>query len=211
MEDFCYFCGHSGANTKEDIPPLSFFPKGFRKTIKVPAHYRCNKKWSDSKAIEYCRNLLTGLSHSNSIAQRLFMTKSRRSILRNYPLRKKMISELRKEIDIYSPRGIYLGSTPGVQYDAKLMDEFIKHIVKGLYYHHRGIVLSAQANINWKLQPFYRCPEWINRLPTIVIDNNIFRYRYAILSSNPIRSMWILGFYDLYIGTVIAATDTHSP
>jgi hypothetical protein len=205
IKNICYFCGVEGADTKEDIPPKCFFPKGQRDgIIKVPAHLSCNQDWED--AIEYFRNLFSGLSPYNSIAKSLFKTKGKRSLIRNYPLRTKMLSELRNKIDIYSRGGIFLKSQPGVQVDSNLTCKLVNHITRGLYYHHKDNVLPKESEIKWKVQPIDSAPKWIQSLPTTIIHPKIFRYRYAIIDKHPEWSTWLLGFYDLSIGTILAIT-----
>ncbi|MBL7130892.1 MAG: hypothetical protein ISS45_05785 [Candidatus Omnitrophica bacterium] len=208
--DICYFCGEGNANTKEDIPPRSLFPKGHGcELIKVPAHLKCNQEWGDS--IEYVRNLLSGLSPFNPTARNLF-EKRVRSLDRKPPLRLKMVNELRRKIDIYSQGGIYLGSQPGVQINSNLMNQFVSHMVKGLYYHHKNNILPKGATINWRIQPRDEAPDWISRLPIIMVHPEVFRYRYSILDDHPEWSTWILGFYDLSIGTIMAISGrNHNP
>lgn len=199
------FCPAKGADTKEDIPPKCFFQEDQRQNlIKISAHIKCNQEWDD--AIEYFRNLPCGLSPSIPVAQHLFATKVARSLKRNQHLQQKMISELRRKVDIYSPGGIYLRSQPGVQVDSTFLDKFVSHIVRGLYYHHKGEILPESADIVWKIQPLGEAPEWITILPIIEIHPEIFRYRYAILEDHPEWSTWIVGFYDLSIGTILAVT-----
>lgn len=113
-----------------------------------------------------------------------------------------MISEVRRKIDIYSPGGIYLRSQPGVQVDSTLLDKFVSHIVRGLYYHYKGEILPESADIVWKIQPLGDVPEWITTSPIIEIHPEIFRYRHANLEDHPKWSTLIVGFYDLSIDTM---------
>ena len=202
----CYFCGKDGADTDEEIPPRCFFPKGeCQNIIKVPAHLKCNQEWGDS--IEYLRNQLAGVSaQTNKSAHSILTTKGKRSLQRNQPLLSKIISGLRRKIEIFSPAGIYLGSKPGIELDKGLLRKFVIHMVRGLYYHHTRSVLPEGTNITWKVQPTGEAPEWITKSPIIEIHKDVFRYRYKIIDDHPEWSTWILGFYELSVGTILAIT-----
>jgi len=208
MKDkICYFCGIQGADTREEIPPRCFFPKGHTESIiKIPAHMKCNQAWQGS--IEYARNLFCGINTSNCLARDLFSTKVIRSLRRNPPLRLQMLKDLRENIELYSPGGIYLRSTPGICINTNLLDQFISHVIRGLYFHHTGQPLPKGINVTWQVQQDHPGPErlWFTRLPITIVHPAIFRYRHIILGDNPGWSAWVLGFYELNTCTVLAVT-----
>lgn len=206
MNDICYLCGQEGADTKENIPPRCFFPQGERdKIIKVPAHFKCNQEWGD--AIEYFRNQLVGISAmTNPTAHSILTTKGTRSLRRNQPLLRKIIGDLRRKIDICTPGGIYLRTQPGIKIDSGLLKKFVIHMVRGLYYYHKGSVLPEGTNITWKIQPSGVAPEWISRLPIIEVHQDVFKYRYKIIDDHPEWSTWVLGFYEVSLGTILVIT-----
>lgn len=207
MENLCYFCGDAGADTIEEIPPRSFFPDGQRQgIIKVPAHKACNGRWV--KAIEYFRNLLTGLSGKNNFtASVLFETKGRRSLQNSPKLRAKMVAELRPKVLFRTESGIQLESRPGVQIDPNHRKGFIEHMIRGLYFHHKGFPLPKDVEIKANLQPRDPAPDFIQTTPIVEIHPKVFKYRYLFANDHIHSSAWVLCFYDIDVGTIFAVTD----
>jgi len=207
LKNLCYFCGLEGADTIEDIPPRSFFPDGQRQgLIRIPAHASCNGNWT--KAIEYFRNVFSGLSGKNNFtASVLFDTKGKRSLQNSPKLRSKLVSELRPRIDFISAGGVYLGSKPGVYIDPDHKENFVNHMVRGLYFHHKKVPLPANVKIKTHLQPRTSAPLIIQSMPIVEIHPKVFKYRYLFANDHIHASAWLLGFYDVEAGTIFAITD----
>lgn len=69
MIQTCYTCGAQGS-TREHVPPLSFFPPGFRKdlwTVRACAEHNI----ANSKDVEYVRNLIVTNTASKNVARSL--------------------------------------------------------------------------------------------------------------------------------------------
>jgi hypothetical protein len=89
----CYACTKS-ATTEEHVPPLSFFPEDQRKNlITVPS---CeDHSNSNSKDVEYARNIVTAMFGVNALGQKLFADKSLRSFEHSPALMYKTFSDIR--------------------------------------------------------------------------------------------------------------------
>jgi hypothetical protein len=88
----CYACTKL-ATTKEHVPPLSFFPEDQRKNlITVPSCEDHNN--SNSKDVEYARNIVTTMFGVNALGQKLFADKSFRSFDRSPALIYKTFSDI---------------------------------------------------------------------------------------------------------------------
>jgi hypothetical protein len=86
--------------------------------LTLAAHKVCNSSFMDSE--DYARNILASLGSENSETARiLWQSKIDRSIKRNGPLRKHLLSALTPHADKYSAGGVYLGSAPGIRVDTK--------------------------------------------------------------------------------------------
>lgn len=203
----CYFCGEAGADTEEEIPPRAFFPDGQRQgIIKIPAHGECNRSWSDS--IEYFRNLFAGLGAKNNFtASVLFDTKGRRSLRRSPKLNMKMISDLGRRFVYKTESGIYLGSQPAIHIDPKHWQDFVEHMVRGLYFHHKGVPLPQDVEVKPHFGVRGDAPEFIKRAPIIEIHPKVFKYRYCFANDHDYSSGWVLSFYDTEAVTIFAITD----
>lgn len=74
--------------TREHVPPLSFFPSGYRiDLITVPSCHEHNSK--NSKDVEYVRNIIVSDFGTNSIARALFKDKILRSYSRSPKLKQR--------------------------------------------------------------------------------------------------------------------------
>lgn len=73
VNDKCYICNKE-ATTREHAPPESFFPKGHRENlITVPSCEKHNT--SNSKDVEYVRNIIVSPIQTNNLAREHFQKK----------------------------------------------------------------------------------------------------------------------------------------
>src|SRR6266540_358166 len=80
----CYNC-NDGDTTREHVPPLSFFPKGFRTNLwTVPSCERHNL--GNSMDVEYVRNVIVSHRNVRGTAQQLAQSASFRSFERSSAL-----------------------------------------------------------------------------------------------------------------------------
>lgn len=80
----CYICGAEG-NTREHVPPLSFFPNGFRTNLWTVRS--CEQhNIGNSKEVEYVRNVIVTHRNSKGTAKELAQSAAFRSFERSAAL-----------------------------------------------------------------------------------------------------------------------------
>ena len=150
--EYCYYCGMN-ATTKEHVPPKCIFPEladsngvDYRKNlIKVPSCTIHNTEKSNDD--EYLLFILTSTVDANELAQKQFVSKTIRTLLRRPYIAKTFIS---------NPKRIWLKEekiiTPSISYtvDNKRLFKIIEHIVRGLIYFEFG-----RSIINHKVETVY--------------------------------------------------------
>src|SRR5262249_47729355 len=112
----CYVCVEPGADTRDHIVPSGFFPPPRPSNlVTLPAHYSCHNRLSE----DYARAILAGASQTG-VARRV-MEEVRRSLRRSdlggMKLRRDLIRTLIPRVELRSPEGLHLGSSPGVRFD----------------------------------------------------------------------------------------------
>ncbi|MEW6203253.1 MAG: hypothetical protein AB1546_14840 [bacterium] len=135
-EKICYLCGKPDANTRDHVVPRCLFPKKTlpNNLITLKVHKKCNI--DISKEEEYFRNLVVSLSQDRLVPFEIWYTKVKRSLQGGEGLRKKLLSSLIPQIDIYSKGGIYLETAPGIKIDKDAIKTVTEKIVRGLYFYH---------------------------------------------------------------------------
>lgn len=78
--------------------------------------------------------------------KKLWKQKLRRMYEKNIGLRRKIASSMRFG-DFPTPAGIYLGRAMTVGYDEHRLEAVAKKIVRGLYFHERGVPLDTTADL----------------------------------------------------------------
>lgn len=185
----CYLCGLPGADTREHVIPYCFFtsPRP-ADLLTLPAHQKCNQKYSTSD--EYSRNILAWLGMDRSkTAQALWDGQIGRAFKRNPPLRDRIRSSLVSNVDKFSIGGIYLGSAPGLRLDTKRFYPTIEKIVRGLHRHYAKRVMPSDAKFG----------RWLLQEP-IVGDRRIMFDR-----ASP-----IIGYPDVFVAKFFLYTDESS-
>lgn len=140
----CYYCGEK-AESKEHVPPKSFFPSGLRKRlITVPS---CDKHNSlKSKDDEYVRLFLIGMSKNinNDSCKKLkkLQKKSIDSIVRNPSLLNLIVKEPKYHTQQHDNAAI------SFLYDQRRVYSFFLSVAKGLYFHHHHAQWSGNATIH---------------------------------------------------------------
>ena len=188
--------------------PSGFFPAPRpANLIRLPAHYSCHNRLSE----DYARAILAGASQTAMARQ--VMEEVRRSLRRSdlggMKLRRDLIRTLIPRLELRSASGLYLGSSPAVQFNRKRVYPLLEKMVRGLYHHHTRRFLPAAAPFAWQL----------NERPVGVLEAvfsqsvlglsypAIFECRYRIVADESGElSIWWLRFYEAWIFR--CATDT---
>ncbi len=112
-----------------------------------------------------------------------------------------------KEVNLYSPTGIYCGQGSTYEVDILRLDAVVRRTVKGLFYHHQQYRLPDSYETDcWLLEQVDPnatdvmanvesiVGALVNNTP-IVIGNNTFAYTYCLINELSHSSAWILNFY----------------
>lgn len=135
----CYVCGAKGS-TKEHVPPLAFFPPGFRTDLwTVPSCVKHNI--GNSKDVEYVRNVIVLHRNCTGAAQELV----HRAVLRSYERRR---SELHFQT-FQGARETVLdgGATSLPVFDVVRFDRVMKAIASGLYCREVGQTCNGEWHV----------------------------------------------------------------
>jgi hypothetical protein len=216
LNDLCAFCGNR-ATSKDHIPPESIFHKPRPSNlIKVPACQVCNggSKLDD----EYFRDaMLTGITEQQyPEVMALFIRKVEE--IGTDPKKRgygwATYKSLR-EIEIYTPAGIYLGKAPARLLDRERLLKSVGKYVRGLYFHHfkHRVPYTCEVTAHYygDLQP--QSKEFLFSQTAPCEPRNIgggaFVYKFAQVPDDP-RSIWLMQFYShhCFVGIVSSIDET---
>lgn len=196
----CVICGASDATTKDHIPPKNIFLKPRpNDLITVPACRKCNS--GNSKHDEEFRVFLSfQIGIENKATKKLWKDGALPTLDHNDRLRNFLIENSR-EIDLHTPAGIFLGKRHAVAVPMRGHNAVLRRTVRGLYFHHFGTILGSHVSL--RVVPIDNVP---NEMGSIIaqmefasIANGTFCYRYCKDAESPLRSMWLLMFYQSYL------------
>lgn len=211
----CVYCMTNPGVTDDHVPPKQFFPRPRPSDLlTVPACLHCNQ--ASGKDEEYfLATLMFSQSGITEVGKKLWSEKLRRMYEKNIGLKHKIASNIRYG-NVSTPAGIYLGRAMTIGYDERRLDAVAKKIVRGLYFHERGVPLNATTQL---ASLFLREPAHFNAVkqhnhmlnPGRVGWKGIFQYRRGFVPTNPFSSMWLLWFWQTHIFWIVTTTPGHIP
>lgn len=208
----CVYC-HGDATTVDHVIGEGFFPRapagGY---IKVPACYPCNNGHSLDE--DYLLVLLLGEGTVRNKSANLVLdqlaAKHASGERPRTGLALTLLSKVRG-VDIRSPAGIYLGTASANPLDTARANRVLQKIVRGLYFHRFGTLLSVDARLYVEFKPedsMWNSPPILSarQQPETALDD-VFSYRVVVVPENPVCTAWVMTFY----GTTIAIALTGPP
>jgi len=193
--DFCFNCGRP-ADTRDHVPPKGVFPRPRPTTlITVPACKTCNEltKLQD----EYFRWLVATVGDATPEAVKLIGQR----ILPRFREKPALLREIMKgarQVDVYSPGGIWVGREPAFEYDRGRIQPVVEKTVKGLYFHEFGQRLEMAVVKDFVLNP--KIPEEnipaVAGLPLRDVAPGVFGYRFYCDPNEKRASLWLLMFFE---------------
>jgi hypothetical protein len=214
QNEICYICGKP-AETRDHVPPKAIFPDP-RPTdlITVPACEQCNHKFSLDD--EYFRWFITTTNSEQPLVKQLVDKRVIRRFRKKPALLHHLMSQAIK-VDIFSEGGIFLKQAPAFKYERSRIQKVIEKIVRGLYRHEQGYVLTN----SYTVKKFILYPPPPNKQPpppneklreaflslplNTVSDGRVFAYRYWIAPQDVGISCWLLQFFERTL--IMAMTD----
>jgi len=95
---------------------------------------------------EYFRDNLTLTARPTPAVKQLWK-KTRRSCLRR-PAKLMSINKRIRRLNLVTEKGVYVGTSPGLEFSKPRTDRVIKKIIKGLFFHHTGRVIPSTVRID---------------------------------------------------------------
>jgi hypothetical protein len=195
MNKLCYSCGEPvTTNTSDHIPPKTLFPKRIKANlITVPSCYECNQRMSLDD--QYFATVLTARRNDNPTQCVVWEQKVLPQLQDEdfAGLRSMLVARTRS---IWLPEGDSFVQTGILNLNMERINGVLRKIVRGLYYHHRGVPLAAANAVPVYLDPKDWLPAFAGRTKThVVVHPDVFEYRCAFLEGESSLSAWWILFY----------------
>jgi hypothetical protein len=157
--------------------------------ITVPTCRRCNSSWADDEA--HFRNVINIAGDANESAFELWQTTTRS--FAQLDGRRRLIDLVQHlqqiKVDGQDRFMIYPGK------DERVI-RVIRKIVRGLCHFHQVATAVDERRV-WGDVLKYKIPdEFLENMPILPLETDIFRYRFAVLNQLDIHSVWVLTFFE---------------
>ena len=197
MPKVCYNCGQP-ATTKEHIPPKCLFPKGTRaQLITVPSCRDCNESMAldDQYFAAFLSTAATRSPASLDVWKQKVQPQLHREDFQGLFKRLAASSHL---VSLPHKGGSIEALL--VEAETERLESVLRKIVRGLYCFHHGIPLPGSTVVKayWELEDWL--PEMALRLSHVVVDQDVFAYRYMLSQRDAGLSIWWLVFYRTFLG-----------
>jgi hypothetical protein len=215
----CAYCG-AAATTADHVPPKGLFAKPLPKDlVTVPSCRPCNGDAAPDD--EYFRTVMVlrwdvyERSDAAGAVQRAMRALVRP---RGEGFRNGLLNKL-TEIPVFGDDGAKVGSIRQLDVDMRRVRRVVERIVRGLYYHHKGVRLPPECRVTVNsLESFESLDvdgvttlsdltRWAMSAERHVSPQGVLDYRFRESVQDPVCAVWILGFYDLVPFVVVTARE----
>lgn len=206
---FCAYCGSTEQLTDDHVPPKSIFPSPRPgNLITVRACADCHTR--TSKDDEYFKN---SLCMNEMTADHPDAEKNRASVLRALarPQAKGLLKSFLRDafpINLRTPSGIYVGQSYAYNVDLARLFRVVERTVRGLFAHEMCMRLADGYDVLVHSDDSLgdQLPEHVAslqktvlgpllRIPSKVIGDNVFSYRFLRTNEDPFVTVWGMIFY----------------
>ncbi len=212
-DQICVFCGVNAATTRDHVPPRGIFTRPYpNDLVTVPACVPCNNSASPMDE-EFRAMLSLRVGTPTPEARKLWKDKTLKGIRRNKRLLRQII-EKTQDVWIKNSSGLILEKRLAFLWDAKVHDDTIIRITRGLFFHHfREILLPSirikphyYSHIDENLYNVYKaCPKYS-------IGGNQFVYSVGRAEELPNVTVWLYQFHEgHWAGAITAEADLQEP
>lgn len=203
----CTYCD-ADATTHDHVPPRGLFPRPWPSDlITVPSCESCNGGASLDDELFRLSLVLREEVEAHPKASQVLQTAMRGLNRPERPALRQAILKSARNVERFSPGGIYLGNNKEYALPLKRIVEVSNRITRGLYFHHIGEPLPKEYTVDsrpaqclnlsddFALDSLLKLIGLINPQVFSVADG-AFRYRFGICEDNPEASFWVFIFFD---------------
>lgn len=191
------------AVTRDHIPPQCFFPKPRPSNlITVPSCQDCNLGRSDDdewfRMIVANRDDLRENQDVQSLLKDIFRSWERPEAFKKL----KAITTSLIDMPLFTSDGQYLGNHTVIKVDKERMSEYLKQLIRGLFYHETKTRLTEKVrigiSINFEITPSLQeqAGQYLKGKPFQVVGNGLFKYVWNHIEDDPTTGVWLLVFYN---------------
>ncbi len=205
----CAYCD-ADATTRDHIPPRSIFPRPWPSDlVTVPSCEDCNGGASLDDEIFRLFLVLREEVEDHHKAFQVLQTAMRGLKRADRPALRRAILESTRDVERFSPGGIYLGQGKEYALPLKRIVDVSNRIARGLYFHHVGerlpdgyevVSRPAQAldlssdSASESLRELIALTD-----PQVFsIAEGAFMYRFGICEDDPGSSFWVFIFFGTF-------------
>jgi len=217
----CAYCGEAKPLTDDHIPPKSLFPTPRPSDlITVPSCYDCNAGFQ--KDDEYFRAIMVLWQETGSHREALRLARHVvRDLKRPEKTRfRRSLIERARPIPVFTKSGLYAGETGLLPVDSLRLHGTVIRIVKGLFYHHKGVRLPDSHEVQVRFStPDRRAANFaratLPRLAAkpVILGNGVFKYWVEFSAKDEMASAWVLQFFEflLFVCVTVPSGFTGAP
>jgi len=192
----CAICGIVGPITDDHLPPKGIFQKPRPVdliTVKICA--TCNGSTSkDDEAFKAFMGIAAGHTKEGETALRETVG---RTLAVNNRIKTDLATAARA-VWVKTPSGIGIRKAIAVPLDRNAHDRIVEKMIRGLHYHHTGVVLADKATVTVNLHAgltrklYEMAMQWNVR----IVGKGLFVYRYLIPENQAYTSIWMFQFFN---------------
>ncbi len=208
--DRCYWCGEPDPAERDHVFPKGLFaePRPSDLTT-VPACVAHNRLFSFDE--EYFRDFVLASSHSHPEARKLWETKTRRALSRKPAYRAMLAAQIRR-LEVRTVGGIFLGPLDALFADSGRINQVLRKMTRGLYYHEYSAPLGPISLTIDQVRPDRQPPSevaaLVHGLPPPTRVGHVW-YRFARASDEPAAVAGMIAFFHRVAFIVIGMPSAH--
>lgn len=198
----CAYCGQVLPLTRDHVPPRSLFPDPKPSDlITVPCCEPCRIGWSADD--EYFRlNVISACAGLKDNDVENVNDKLLRSLRKPNKARFALsVRESLRQLEIYSPGGIYLGAAGALVVDKARIDRVAQRIIRGLFFIEKGypVPIGYEVTNSTRQQGISQILDSLGDIGYAehrTIGETMFAYTYAATDEDPNTIVWLSMFYE---------------
>ena len=204
----CVYCGVNAATTRDHVPPKGIFTRPFQSDlVTVPACAPCNNAASPIDE-EFRAMLSLRVGTPTPEARQLWKDKTLRGIRRNKRLLRTIV-ERSQEVWVRISSGSIFEKKLATLWDAKVHDDMIIRITRGLFFHHFHQILPTNIRVkahyyNYVDEDLYKIYEASQKYS---IGGNQFVYSVFRTEDLPNVTVWLYQFYEGHWAGAVTEED----